>query len=80
MIVVRRWLLTTFLQAFESPMLEDCHSNSSAREMAKVVGSTRIRYGAKGEDALGKTEIRRRLAFAHPDVSEQVTSGERIDR
>ena len=33
------------MQAFESPMLEDCSSNSTGQDLALVVGDYDVKYG-----------------------------------
>ena len=63
-------------QAFESPLLVDCNSNSSGRDIAKFVGEPEIRYGAKrGSHSDEKT----RLAFADPAAVHSPQKGERFD-
>lgn len=64
------------LKAFESPMLAECNSNSSGRELAEAVGSVRVRYGVVSNDAVnGKAK----LAVASVDLASPPKAGMRFD-
>lgn len=65
--------LLTRRQAFEAPILSDCNSNSSGRDMAKGVGTARARYGAIRDN--GKLK----LAFADPSHVERPWEHARFD-
>lgn len=57
--------LTRF-QAFQSPLLDDCNSNSSGRDLAKSsIGETRIRYGAARDPRFGESRSTRQMSCIH---------------
>lgn len=64
------------LQAFEAPILSQCSSNSSGREMAKLIGSERIRYGVVQRDACGGAT---KLAFASSGLAKPPSRGCALD-
>ncbi len=35
-------------QAFEAPLLQECHSNSTGNEIVRTVGATKVLYGTTG--------------------------------
>ena len=63
-------------KAFESPLLADCNSNSSGRDVAKFVGEKSIRYGVVKSSPHGE---KTRLAFADPGSVGLPRKGERFD-
>lgn len=61
-------------EAFDSPLLDQCNSNSSGREIAKVQSDTRLRYGVtKSTD---KTTV---LAFARPELVDRPVKDAKFD-
>lgn len=57
-------------KAFRSPLFDNCHSNSSGRDIAREAGGLQLRYGVV------KTEDGRSMqAFAGPDSLERPQSG-----
>lgn len=62
-------------QAFEAPLLSDCNSNSSGRDIAKRVGDLRVQYGSfqDGSDSQMK------LAFADPEEVRRPQQGAHFD-
>lgn len=63
-------------KAFESPMLAECNSNSSGRELAEAVGSVRVRYGVVSDHAVNGTA---KLAIASADLVAAPKAGMRFD-
>lgn len=70
-------VVLTSMQAFESPLLADCNSNSSGGDIARKAGETPIRYGVIASEDQTKAGVK--LAFADPAVVEKPRSGMLID-
>jgi hypothetical protein len=51
-------------KAFDSSELKECNSNSTGRDIARVVGERRVRYGAVSSGPEGKSE---KLMVGHAD-------------
>ena len=64
------------LQAFGSPLLADCNSNCSGRELAKSTGSRSVRYGAARPTRADGT---RTLGFADSSTVEKPARGMQFD-
>ena len=64
------------LLAFGSPLLADCNSNCSGRELVKSTGSRRVRYGAKRPTRADGT---RTLGFADSSTLEKPARGMQFD-
>lgn len=62
------------VKAFQSPILDQCNSNSSGREIAKGIGETRLQYGAKY--SMDKDIA---LAFARPELVNRPVKEVRFD-
>lgn len=63
----------TTLQAFESPLLADCNSNCSGRDMAMKMNELELQYGVVAYDDQATGDAK--LAFADPKVVEKPRSG-----
>lgn len=64
-------------QAFQSPLLAECHSNSSGRDLAVKMKDIITQYGFAGSDGSEKGEAR--LVFGDPSVVEKPRTGMLID-
>ena len=64
-------LLSSITKAFQSPLLVECNSNSSANQIAKVMGEVPIRYGVSSSlmnlDGVGEYAATK-IAFGDPGV------------
>lgn len=65
------------MQAFEAPLLADCNSNTSGKDISKTVGETQVQYGAT-QMLLGATKVTK-LSFANPDFVRYPEEGSRFD-
>lgn len=62
------------VKAFESPILDQCNSNSSGRDIAKVLGEIRLQYGATKS-----ADKNTALAFASPELVDRPVKDARFD-
>ena len=72
---LRRRILIIF-QAFESPMLAECNSNSSGRDLAEAAGAAKVRYGAIRTD---QKSDKTKLCFGDPEDIVPPENGMRFD-
>ena len=72
------------MKAFEAPLLSDCNSNSSGRDIAKTVGTVTIKYGVVKNGAsavssyvkmLSGSRDCSKLAFADPSMVDTPQAG-----
>lgn len=67
-------------KAFEAPLLANCPSNSSAKEVAKTTGEVAIRYGAIGGAYQGVVgQNAEKIAFADASVVHRPRKGVQFD-
>jgi hypothetical protein len=59
-------------KAFDSPELRECNSNSTGRDIARVMGEWRVRYGAAPAGLEGKSE---KLMISHADSTVKPAQG-----
>ena len=64
-------------QAFEAPMFRHCSSNANAREIAREIGATKVRYGISRSDAAHGAKTK--LALAEPSAVERPRDGSNVD-
>lgn len=64
-------------QAFEAPLLQECHSNSTGNEIVRTVGATKVLYGTTG--IVANADSARKLALTQASIARSPTQGTNFD-